>query len=78
MSDLVVTLSTFNYKVEAFTGQSSATLKPISTVFDTGAGPNLIRVDLLPREVLATIDRERPVANLASESNHRLVTLGIV
>jgi len=48
------------------------------TVFDTGAGPNLIRADLLPADAKAKINKTRRIVHLSSASNHRLNTLGII
>lgn len=78
LADPVCYLSTVNYKVEAELGPTVSTCRPVLTVFDTGAGPNLIRADLLPPELLERADRRRDVVNLASASNHRLKTKGIV
>ncbi len=59
-------LSTHNYKVEASIGPDTRSLKPMITVLDTGAGPNLVRADLLPRAVLASCDSGRNIVNLSS------------
>ncbi len=60
--------------LEAAIGPEVQSLKPLLTVLDTGAGPDLIRADLLAPEVLASCDTKRPITNLASVSNHRLDT----
>ncbi len=59
-------------------GPEVRSMKPLRTVLDTGAGHTLIRANLLMLEVLASYDTERAIVNLASASNHRLQTLGIV
>lgn len=46
------------------------------TVFDTGAGPNLIRADMLPDELLSSFYSSRDVVNLAGAGGHRLNVLG--
>ena len=74
-ADPVCVLSSFNYKVEAFIGPSYTTTQRMLTVFDTGAGPNLIRADMVPQ---GTRMFKRKIVNLASASKHRLETLGIV
>ena len=51
---------------------------PASRFLDTGAGPNLIRADLLPQDGLNRAMREREIVNLRSASQHRLDALGIV
>ncbi len=71
-------LSASNQKVEAAAGPGVQSMKPLLTVLDTGAGPNLIRADLLTPEVLASCDTTRPMKNLTSLSNHRLDAMDIV
>lgn len=70
-------LSAWNYKVEALVGPTAETQVEQLTVIDTGAGPNLIRADLLPDEALLKLDQSREMVNLASASNHRLQVMGI-
>ena len=74
----VCQLSGYNYKVEAKFGPTVSSQVPRLTVFDTGAGPNLIRASLLPPEMLANIDRQRSIVKLTSASKHPLDVLGIV
>ena len=73
----VVYLSAFNYKVNAEVAVTRNSLEHRLTVLDTGAGPNLIRADLLPHHVLSDLIAKNEIVNLASASNHRLDTLGI-
>lgn len=70
-------LSKHNYKLAAEVGPSRKTQQPRLTVLDTGAGPNLIRTDLLPQRLLDELDRTREIVNLARASQHRLEVLGI-
>eukprot|EP00171_Calliarthron_tuberculosum_P023407 IDg23407t1 len=77
-ADPICHLSLFNYKISAKIGPGLSDLREILTIIDTGAGPNLIRADLLPPPVLKTIDTKREIVNLASASNHRIDVLGIV
>lgn len=77
-SDPVCALSLYNYKVEAQIGASRHSLMPVVSVIDTGAGPNLVKAELVPAQVLQSLDSNRQVVNLASASNHRLETLGVV
>lgn len=70
-------LSPWNYKVEALVGPTAETQVQLLTVLDTGAGPNLIRADLLPDDTLLKLDKSREMVNLASASNHRLHVMGI-
>ena len=76
--DPICKLSSFNYKVEAsiITGNDKALL--VLSVVDNGAGPNLVREDLIPAHLLAKIDKSRKVVNLASASGHILDTIGVV
>ena len=73
----VCALSAYNYKVEASIGVTLENLAPALCVFDTGAGPNLIRADLLPDETLHQLDTSRKVVILRSASTHQLSVLGI-
>ena len=75
--DPICKLSLYNYKVEASVGTSTNSLTPVLSVFDTGAGPNIIRADILPDEVLSSLQTSREIANLSSASQHKLDTLGI-
>ena len=74
----VCALSVYNYKVEAALGPSADSCTRMLTVFDTGAGPNLIRADLLPPGVIKTACQKREIVTLRSASKHRLETMGIV
>ena len=75
--DPICKLSYYNYKFEARIGPDSKPLTFHLSVFDTGAGPNIIRADFLPPEVLSSLNTERTIANLASATKHALDTLGI-
>ena len=75
-SDPICYLSKFNYKVSAMIGPDVSSLRPHLTVLDTGAGPNLIRADLLPEQVISKINRSREIINLSSASNHKIDVLG--
>lgn len=78
LGDRVCALSKYNYKVEAHIGPTQSDCVAMSTVFDTGAGPNLIRADMRPDSTIVELDRNRQVVNLASASKRRLTTFGIV
>ena len=77
LSQTVCFLSSYNYKLEAQVGLDDK-LKAVLTVMDTGAGPNIIRYDIVPAEARAKIDTSIDTVNLASASNHRLETVGVV
>ena len=74
----VCLLSPYNYKVEAFIGRTRTLQSSYLTVLDTGAGPNLIRSDCFDTEALATVDTSPDLVNLASATEHRFDTIGIV
>ena len=59
-------------------GAKPTELKQYLSVADTGAGPNLIRADCVPPEILANVNRDRRIVNLASASKHKLQTIGVV
>ena len=73
----VCALSAYNYKVQASIGATTDDIAPALCVFDTGAGPNLIRADLLSENVLRKLDRKRKIVNLRSASTHQIEVLGI-
>ena len=77
LADPVCYFSAYNYKVNASVGSSITSTEKVMAVLDTGAGPNLVRADLLPDHTLSTLYRKKRIVNLASASNHRLKTLGI-
>ena len=72
-----LSLSKYNYKIEASIGVNRSSQKVRYSVLDTGAGPNLIRAYQLDRDTLSSLDTSRELVNLASASNHRLGTLGV-
>lgn len=45
---------------------------------DAGAGPNLIRAELLLQKFLDKHDQSKEIFNLESDSKHRLDVVGIV
>ena len=59
-------LSAYNYKVEASVGLYRDSLTPALCVFDTGAGPNLIRADMLPDSVLTKLEHDANVIRLVT------------
>ena len=71
-------LSAYNYKVEVAVGTKPTELKQYLSVADADAGPNLTRVDGDPPEILANVNRDRRIVNLASDSKHKLQTIGVV
>ena len=70
--------SAYKYKVEVAVGAKPTELKQYLSVADTGAGPNLIRADCVPLEILANLNRDRRIINLSSASKHKSHTIGVV
>lgn len=77
-ADPVCKLSGLNYKVEAAVETSHGAWLQALAVVDTGAGPNLIRADLLTPEKLSKISKDQNIVNLASASGHSLDVLGLI
>ena len=71
-------LSAYNYKVDVAVGAKPTELKRYLSLEDIGAGPNLIRADCVPPEILANVNRDRRIVNLASAAKHKLHTIGVV
>ena len=78
MLNPVCFLSPYNYKVNAAVGVTKNNLKNYLSIFDTGAGPNIVRSDILNPTQLQNLDTRTKVANLASASNHPLNILGVI
>ena len=68
-------LSSYNYKVEVAVGAKPAELKQYLSVTGTDAGQNRIRADCVPPEILANLNRDRRIINLASASKHNYTRL---
>ena len=77
-SNPICMLSAYNYKVEVAVGAKPTDLKQYLSVADTAVGPNLIRADCVPAEILANVNRDRRIVNLLSASQHKLQTIGVV
>ena len=71
-------ISTYKYRVEVAVGAKPTELKQDLSVADTGAGHNLIRADCVPPDILAKVNHDRRIVNLASASKHKLHTIGVV
>ena len=68
-------LSAYSYKVEAAVDAKPTDLKPFLSVADTVTGPNLIRADCVPPEILANVNHDRRIVKLASASKHNYTRL---
>ena len=71
-------LSAYNYKVEASLGSSFAKPTPALCVFDTGAGPNIVRANVLPPEALESLAKASDKTRLVSASSDELTVLGTI
>jgi hypothetical protein len=48
--ELFFPLKSRNYKVSATVGVTTVVARPVRAILDTGAGPNLVRAELLPQD----------------------------
>ena len=71
-------LSTHNYKIQASVGSQVDSLTTRLSVLDTGAVPNLVRLDVLSPADRKKISTTRECVNLSSATNHRLHTVGTI
>lgn len=78
MQSPVCTLSPYNYKIEGTIQLNSQSELNTLCVFDTGAGPNLIRASHLDEDTLKELNSQRSTVHLRSASSHQLDVLGVV
>jgi RNase H-like domain found in reverse transcriptase/Reverse transcriptase (RNA-dependent DNA polymerase)/Integrase zinc binding domain/Integrase core domain/Chromo (CHRromatin Organisation MOdifier) domain/Retroviral aspartyl protease len=67
-----------NYKFITSVGLSTRAMFPITTVLDTGAGPSLIREDVLPKDWEAMRLRGVPVPRIVNASGRAVTSKGVV
>jgi Aspartyl protease len=67
-----------NYKVCVSLGVRSSVLAPVRAVFDTGAGPNLVRDDLLPRGWESLLVPNQPLPRITNASGKRMPVRGVI
>ena len=67
-----------NYKLCVSLGVRSAVLAPVRAVFDTGAGPNLVRDDLLPRGWESLLVPDQPLPRITNASGKRMPVKGVI
>lgn len=77
-ASLISPLSPYSYQVEALIEGYPHPLKRVPTVFDTGAGPNLIQRNVSPGDTSEPVDVNRPVIDLSSALNHRIPIVGVL
>lgn len=54
------------------------TLSSVLSILNTGTGPNLVRLSVLPASLRKKVDYPRALVNLQSASKHKLAMLGVV
>jgi hypothetical protein len=67
-----------NYKVSATVGVTTAASTIVRAILDTGAGPNLIREEVLPEPWARYRVANAPVFNVLSAGGRRLRQKGVV
>jgi hypothetical protein len=74
-----VTLFQFrNYKLCVSIGVSRGVLAPVKAVFDTGAGPNLVREGTLPEGWESSLDPNQPLPRINNASGKRMPVRGVI
>ena len=67
-----------NYKLCVSLGVSSTILSPVRAVFDTGAGPNIVRDDILPKGWERILIPSQPLPRITNASGKRMPVRGVV
>jgi hypothetical protein len=67
-----------NYKLCVSLGVSSTVLSPVRAVFDTGAGPNIVRDDILPKGWERILIPSQPLPRNANASGKRMPVRKVV
>jgi hypothetical protein len=65
-----------NYKLCVSVGVSRAVLAPLKAVFDTGAGPNLVREGILPKGWERFLIPNQPLPLINNASGKRMPVHG--
>jgi hypothetical protein len=76
--DAVTLFQSRNYKLCVSLGVISTILAPVRAVFDTGAGPNLFRDDLLPLGWEIILVPDPPFPRITNASGKRMPVKGII
>jgi Retroviral aspartyl protease len=74
----VTLFKTRNYKLYVSLGVSSTVLSPVRAVFDTGAVPNIVIDDILPKEWERIIIPSQPLLRITNASDKRMPVRGVV
>jgi hypothetical protein len=67
-----------NYKLCVSLGVSTTVLSPVRAVFDTGAGPNIVRDDILPKGWERILIPSQPLPRIINASGKRIPVRGVV
>jgi Aspartyl protease len=71
-------LKSRNYKVFATVGFNTVVARPVRAILDTGAGPNLVRAELLPHDWERYRVKSDPPREIVGAGGRRLKQLGVV
>jgi hypothetical protein len=74
----VYSLTTRNYKVSATVGVTTAVSSPVRAILDTGAGPNLVREEVLPEDWERHRIPGEPECHIVGAGGRRLQQRGVV
>jgi hypothetical protein len=78
MVDTVTLFQSRNYKLCVSVGVSRAVLAPVQAVFDTGAGPNLVREGILPKGWKRFLIPNQPLPRINNSSGKRMPVRGVI
>jgi hypothetical protein len=67
-----------NYKLGVSIGLTRAVLFPVRSVLDTGAGPNLVREDVLPSGWDCSLIPNQPLPQITNASGKRMPVKGVI
>jgi hypothetical protein len=67
-----------NYKIYCSVGVSKAVLFPVRAVLDTGAGPKLVREDILPKYLERWRVPNVPLPRITNASGQQIIAKGVI
>ena len=76
--DSVMRLGAYNYKVECHVGPTHRALRPVLSVLDSGAGPNLIAQSVLAESLQEKVQNNLKMVNLIDANGKPLKLLGVI
>jgi Retroviral aspartyl protease len=71
-------VATRNYKISATVGVTTVISTPLRAILDTGAGPNLIREEVLPEDWSRYRVADAPFYNIVGACGKRLRQKGVI